>query len=116
MIDFRHSSSFLESRCLILSTTSPSAPPLPPSAPDLGTAEGIPKAGSREEKDALDPPSVDRTIQANTVVILKRPPPPPTPTLPSATDKTIANSSLQGVDTEHAGDSPHAPHGQYDIV
>jgi hypothetical protein len=46
MIDFRQSSPSLESRSLIMATTSLDAPPpLPPSAHELGTAEGTPIAG-----------------------------------------------------------------------
>ena len=114
MIDFRRSSSFLESHRSILATTPPGASPWPTSAPEHSTAEGSPKAGSHEDKDTLDPPPVNRAIQANTMTTLDRPPP---PTLPLTTDITIASPSQQGLDTEHAGDpSPHSSHGQYDIV
>jgi hypothetical protein len=112
MIDFRHSTSFIDSHFSILATTSPGTSPWPTTAPDLDTAEG---AGSHEDKDALGPPSVNRAIQANTTAILERPPAPPT--LPSAADMTIASPSQQEFGAEHAGDPPpHAPHGTYGIM
>jgi hypothetical protein len=104
MIDVRRSSSFLVSHCSILVTTPPGASPSPPFAPELGTAEGGPEAGSHEAKDTLDPPSADRAIQAFTMASLERP---PSLTVPSATDLTIDSPSQQGLDAEHTG--RHSP-------
>jgi hypothetical protein len=109
MIDFRRSSSSLESHCLMLATTPPGASPPPPFALELGTAEGGPEASSHEDKDALDSPSANRAIQATTMTILDRP---LSPTLPSATDIAIDSPSQQVLDAEHAGDTPHASRGQ----
>jgi hypothetical protein len=114
MIDFRRSSSFLESHCPILVTTPPGSSPSSPFAPGLGTAEGGPEASSHEDKDTLDPPSANRAIQAATMAILDRP---PSPTLPSTTDIAVASPSQQGLDVGHTGDPPpHTSRGQYDIV
>jgi hypothetical protein len=110
MIDFRRSSSFLESHCSIRATIPPGASPSSPSAPGLGTAEGGPEASSHEDKDTLDPPSANRAIQATTMAILDRL---PSPTLPSATDITIASPSQQGLDAEHTGD--HLHYASHDI-
>jgi hypothetical protein len=113
MVDFHHSSScFLESRCSILATISLGASLWPTPAPELGTAEGFPEASSQEDQNALDPPSVNRAIQATTMAILDRPP----PILPLATDITITSLSQQGLDAERGGDPPHASRGQYNIV
>ena len=89
-------------------------PPLPRSAPELGTAEGTPKTSPHEDKNALDHPSVNHTIQTNTMAIRDRLPPPPTP--PSATDITITSPLQQELDAEHTGDPPHCSHGKNDIA
>jgi hypothetical protein len=104
-MDFHHSSSFLESLCTILAASTPSTPTWLTPAPELGTAEGSPKAALRSEKNAPDdPPSVNRTIQTKTVVILDRPLPPPT--LSPATDITITSPPQQELDAEHTGGPP----------
>src|SRR6266702_4334427 len=67
------SPSFPQSHRSIIVTTSPSVSPGPTSAPDLGAAteaDGSPKPGLRKEKDALDSPSVNRAIHANTTATL----------------------------------------------
>ncbi|KAF8257256.1 hypothetical protein EI94DRAFT_1759542 [Lactarius quietus] len=104
-----------KSHCSILATKSPGASPRPTSAPELGTVQYSQKAGSLEDKDILHPPSVNRTIQSNTVAILDLPPHPPQ--LRSDTDIAIANPSLRESDAGHEGDHPpHSTHDQYDIV
>ncbi|KAN0140428.1 hypothetical protein V8E53_001637 [Lactarius tabidus] len=100
---------------VITATFSPGTSPWPTSAPLLDTAEGSIMAGSLDDEDAHDLPSENRTIQANTVAILDRPPPTRT-TLPSATDIAVASPLRQGIDSEDREDRPHyASHGQYDI-
>jgi hypothetical protein len=112
VIDFRRSSSFLESHRSILATTP--ASPSPSFAPELGTAEGGQEASSHEDKDTLDSSLANRAIQATTMAILDRR---PSPVLPSATDITITSPSQQGLEAEHIGDLlPQASRGQYDIV
>lgn len=102
--NFCHSSSFLESRCLILATTYPGTPPSPPSAPELGGI--IRHAGLGGNEDTLGHAS-----QADTIVILEP------ATLPSANDITIASPSQQESDAELTGDPPPlASHRQYEVV
>ncbi|KAF8260896.1 hypothetical protein EI94DRAFT_1811110 [Lactarius quietus] len=104
-----------ESRCPTSATKSPGTSPQPTSAPKPGTAKGIPKAGSREDKDTPDPPSVNRATQANTVDILD--PPLQPPPLPPATDIAIPGRSRRVSDVgKTGGHLPHTSHGQYDIV
>ncbi|KAF8256953.1 hypothetical protein EI94DRAFT_1709866 [Lactarius quietus] len=89
----------------------------PTSAPEPGTTQCSPKAGSREDKDTLDSPSVSRAIQANTMAILGLPPQPPPPSLPPATHVAIAGPSRRDSDVGKTEDHPpHTSHGQYDIV
>lgn len=65
--------------------------PWPTSASQLDTAEGNTKAASRDDKDTIDPPSVNRIIQTSTPAVLGHPPLPPP--RPLATDATIAGPS-----------------------
>jgi hypothetical protein len=111
LIESNHRPSFPDSHCSILATTSPT------SAPELGAAikEASPKAGSREDRDAADPPSVNRAIQENSMLIQGLPPqPPPRPT---ATEIAIAGPSRWELDAKHTDNHPpFTSHGQYDIV
>lgn len=94
MIVFHHSPSSLAPRCSVLATTHPGASPQPTSASGRRTAEGSPRAGPQEDKDALNPSSVDRAVQTNTAALsdcLS-----PTQILPLATNITAASSSQQG--------------------
>ena len=112
--DFCLSSSFLESRSLILATTSAVAPLLLPSAPELGTTETI-LAGPCEDKDALVLPSGNPATPENTMVILENPP--LAQIHSSATAITIAGPSQQGSDAEFTGDPPpHSSHSQSEVV
>jgi hypothetical protein len=97
LIELIHSPAFPESHCSVLVTTSPGAPPWPTSAPQLYAASGeevSPKAGSREDRDAVDPPSVNREIQENSIVTLDFPPQAPLP--PPATDIATVPLVLRG--------------------
>jgi hypothetical protein len=77
--------------------------PKPTSAPELDTSEGTStKAGLREDKGALDTPSVNR---ANTSTVLDHPPQPPSQS--SATDMAISGPSQEELNAEHTGD-PHS--------
>ena len=118
MTESDHSSSCPESHRSILATTSLGTSPWPTSAPELGAAtkvEGTPKAGSCKDKDALDPPSVNRASHANTMATSDLPP--QLPLLLSPTDIAIAGPSQRELDAAHTGDHPpHALHSQYDIV
>ena len=105
--DCHHSSSFLESRCLILATTSSGTPSSPPSAPELGD---IPHARLDGDEDTLDHASVNPASRSNTIAILERPPPTPL-------SATIASLSQQESDAELTEDPPPlASHGQYEVV
>ncbi|KAH9057280.1 hypothetical protein EDB87DRAFT_1632664 [Lactarius vividus] len=89
------------------------------SAPDLGAAAqdgGGQKPGLRKDTDALDTPSMNREIRANTVPALDLPPQPSS--LSSVTDSDIAIASpSMGPNAERTGRRPpHPSHGQYDIV
>ena len=56
-----------------MASTSPPSSPWPTSAPGLIAAtsdEGSPKVSSREDKDALDLPPVDRASQATAMAIV----------------------------------------------
>ena len=56
-----------------MASTSPLTSSLPTSAPELVAAtsdEGITKASSREDKDALDLPPVDHASQATAMAIV----------------------------------------------
>ncbi|KAH8991006.1 hypothetical protein EDB92DRAFT_706372 [Lactarius akahatsu] len=67
-----HSPSCPESHHSSTITTAPRNPPRPTSAPDLDAApedNGSPKPGSHQENDALDPPSVNHAIHANTTAL-----------------------------------------------
>lgn len=113
--DFCLSSSFLESRSLVLATTSAVTSLLPPSAPELGTAEAILKAGPCGDKDNHSLLSGNHAIPENTVVILEQPPLAPIP--PSATAITTTGALQQGLDAELTGDPlPHSSHGQFEVV
>ncbi|KAF8268425.1 hypothetical protein EI94DRAFT_1727689 [Lactarius quietus] len=86
-----------------------------PSAPELSAVASDKGTDSREDRVALDPPSVNRAIQANTMAILD--PLLQPPSQPSATDLAIASPSLREPNAEHTGDHPpYTSHGQYDIV
>ncbi len=111
------SPSFPEShRSIIVTTTSPG----PTSTPDPCAAAkdyGSPKPGLRKEKDALDPPSVNRVTNANTIAALDLPS--RSRSLPSVTDSDVAivGLSLRTPNTERIGDYPsHSSHYPYDIV
>ena len=82
----------------------PSTSPWPTSAAATTSDEGSPKTSLREDKDALDLPSVDRasqvTTQSNVDALPQLLPP------PSVTDIATASLSQQEFDTEHARD-PH---------
>ncbi|KAH9057261.1 hypothetical protein EDB87DRAFT_1793396 [Lactarius vividus] len=101
-----------ESRCSLEVTTLPSAPPGSTSAPDLDVAakeDGPPKRGSRNENDALEPPSVNCVLDL----------PSPSPSLPSVTDSdvvAIVAPSPWESNAERSGDPPHPSHLLYDIV
>ncbi|KAH9017480.1 hypothetical protein EDB83DRAFT_2437680 [Lactarius deliciosus] len=73
-----------EPHSLIKVTTAPSASPGPTSTPDVGAAtkdDGSSQPGFRKEEDALEPPSVNHAILANTVAT--QDPPPQLPTVGS---------------------------------
>lgn len=98
-------------------TASPSASPEPNSVPDLGAAAeggGGAAPGLCKEGHALDPPSVNRTIDV-TLDLLKQSTP-----LPSVTDPDVAidGHSLRVPNAEHDGaDCPSHPSlHQYDMV
>lgn len=113
--DFCLSSSFLESRSLVLATTSAVTSLLPPSAPELGTAEAILKAGPCGDKDPHSLLSGNHATPENTIVILEYPP--LAPIHPSATAITIAGPSQQGSDAGFTGDPPpHSSHSQFEVV
>ncbi|KAH9027119.1 hypothetical protein EDB84DRAFT_1439936 [Lactarius hengduanensis] len=102
-----------ESRHPIVATAAPSASPRPTSAPDLGAAaedDGSRKPGLRKDKDAVDPPSVNRAIHGNTMSTPY--PPPESPSQPSVTDSdvVITGRSPRGplAIPERTGD--HPPH------
>ncbi|KAF8265143.1 hypothetical protein EI94DRAFT_1860740 [Lactarius quietus] len=83
--------------------------PWPTSAPELGTAKGSPKAGSRKNTNTPDSMSVDCATHANTAALDLLPQPPPQPT---AIDIAIAYSSEQGLDVKQTSvHLPHTSHG-----
>ncbi len=92
----------------------------PTSAPGLGATvedDGSPKPGLRKEKDALDPPSVNRAIHANTMATLDLPPQSLSLSSVTDSDMAIACHSLRELNAERKGDHPsHPPHCRYDIV
>ncbi|KAH9014330.1 hypothetical protein EDB84DRAFT_1680191 [Lactarius hengduanensis] len=111
----RASSSVLstESRHPIVATAAPSASPRLTSAPGLGAAaddDGSRKPGLRKDKDAVDPPSVNRAIHGHTMSTPY--PPPESPSQPSVTDSDliITGRSPRGplAIPERTGD--HFPH------
>ncbi|KAI9447407.1 hypothetical protein H4582DRAFT_1893675 [Lactarius indigo] len=107
-----------ESRRSIM-VTAPSASSGPASVPDVGatTQGGTSQLGLRENKDALDPPSVNRAIHESTMPTLGLPS--QAPSLPAVTDSNIdiAGPSLWEPNAEHIGDNfPHPSHGRHDIV
>jgi len=101
-------------------TTTPSASPGPTSAPDLGAAaedDGSPKPGLLKEKDALDPPSLNRAIHSNTIATLDLPPQSPSLQPVTDSDVAIASPSQKEPNAERTGDhSSHPQHCCYDIV
>ena len=89
-----------------MASTSPPTSPLPTSAPGLVAAtsgEGSPKASSREDKDALDLPPVDRASQATAMAIVDVLP--QLLPLPSVTDIATVSPSQEEFDAEQARDS-----------
>jgi hypothetical protein len=69
------------------------------------------------ENDAVDPPSVNHTIDANTMPTLDLSPQSPLPL--SITDSNVATVGpiSQGPIVEHTGDHPpHQSHFRYDVV
>ncbi|KAH9027125.1 hypothetical protein EDB84DRAFT_1609050, partial [Lactarius hengduanensis] len=103
-----------ESRHPIVATAAPSASPRLTSAPDLGAAaddDGSRKPGLRKDKDAVDPPSVNRAIHGNTMSTPY--PPPESPSQPSVTDSdlVITGRSPRGplAIAERTGDHPPHP-------
>ena len=109
--------SFPESHHSMIVTASPSASPEPTSVPDLGAAAeggGGAAPGLCKEGHALDPPSVNRTIDV-TLDLLKQ-----SSSLPSVTDPDVAieGHSLREPNAEHDGaDCPSHPSlHQYDMV
>ena len=109
--------SYQESHSSIIAGTSPGAFPLLTSTPELVPTisdEGRPKTSSREDKDALDLPPVDRASEANTMATDVFPQLPP---LLPANDVVVEGSSQQEFDAEQTGDSPlNISHGQLDTV
>ncbi|KAH9035093.1 hypothetical protein EDB83DRAFT_2415655 [Lactarius deliciosus] len=107
-----------ESRRPIVVTATPGASPGPTS--DLGVAtedDDSQKPGLRENRDALDPLSVNRVIHAITMPTLGLPSQPPS--LPSVPDSNIAitGPSMWEPDAERTGDPPpHPSRGRYNIV
>ena len=110
--------SYPESHSSIIANLSPRTSPLPTSGPGLVAAssdEGSLKASSREDKDTLDLPPVDRPCEANamaTVDVLPQllPPPP-------ASVMVVEGSSEQEFDAEHRGDPPlNTSHGQLNTI
>ncbi|KAF8257264.1 hypothetical protein EI94DRAFT_1818439 [Lactarius quietus] len=96
-------------RLSIAASASLCACPRPPSAPELDTVTSDEGTGSHEDKDALDPPSVNHTIRANTMATLDHPTP--------VTDMAIAGLSWRESDAGHTGDHlSQTSQGQYDIV
>ncbi|KAI9449220.1 hypothetical protein BJY52DRAFT_1420069 [Lactarius psammicola] len=80
-----------ESHRSIVVTTAPCASLGPTSAPDLRASvedDGSPTPSSREEKETLNPLSVNRAIHANTMATLDLPP--QSPSLSPATDTNVA--------------------------
>ena len=95
-----------------MASTSQGTSPLPTSAPGLVTAtsdDGGPNAtSSREDKDGLDLPPVDRASQTTTQAIVDVLP--QLLSLHSLTDTAATSPPQQKVDVDHARD-PH-----YDTV
>ncbi|KAH9012541.1 hypothetical protein EDB84DRAFT_1535673 [Lactarius hengduanensis] len=89
-----------ESRRLIVVTAAPGASPGPTSNPGVATEDDdSQKPGLRENKDALDPLSVNRVIHANTMTL------------------AITGPSMWEPDAERTGDPPlHPSRGRYNIV
>jgi hypothetical protein len=111
---------YAESHRSIIVTTAPSASPGPTTALDLGAAfedDGQPKPGLPKEKDAPEPPFVNREINANTMATQDVPLYPPA--LTSITDSNVADATrpLRGPHVDHTGDHPPKPsRNQYDMV
>ncbi len=102
---------FPESHRSTIVPTALSASPGPTSAPDLGAAaedDGSPQPGLSKEKDALDPPSVNRAIHANTMATLDLSPQSPSLPLVNDSDVAIAGRSLREPNAERTGD--HRPY------
>ena len=108
---------YAESHRSTIVTTAPSASPEPITAPESGAAfqdDGQPKPGLRKEKEVSDPPLVNRETNADTIDV-----PPYPPALQSITDSNGTNlsRSLQGPQTEHAGEHlPNPSRNKYDMV
>jgi hypothetical protein len=82
-------------------------------APDLG-ASARPKLRLQMEKDAIDPPSVNHTIDANTMSTLDL-----SPQSPSITDSNVVmvGPISQGPTFQCTGDHPpHPSHFRYDMA
>ncbi|KAH9045880.1 hypothetical protein EDB83DRAFT_2405459 [Lactarius deliciosus] len=91
-------------------TMTPRNPPRPTSAPHLDAStedDGSPKPGCHKENDALDPPSVNHAIHANTTA-LDLLPQSSSLLLVAHSDVVFACPSLRLPDVERTGD--HPPH------
>ncbi|KAI9447443.1 hypothetical protein H4582DRAFT_1893857 [Lactarius indigo] len=106
--------------CRSIMVTAPSASSGPASVSDVGAAamgDASQKLGLRENKDALDLPSVNRAIHENTIPtlgLLSQ-----APSLPSITDSNIdiAGPSSWEQNAERIGDNVlHPSHDRHDIV
>ena len=89
-----------------MASMSPRTSPLPTSAPGLVAAtsdQSSPKTSSREDKDALDLPPVDRASQATAMAIVDVLP--QLLPLPSVTDIATTSPSQQEFDAAQAKDS-----------
>jgi len=98
---------------LDIAAPDPSRPQLP-SVPDPGAAaEGDGDGGmpELEERDAVDPPSTNRTIHSDAMAGVDLPP--QFLSLPSVTDSA---PSLRELIVERTGDHHSQPHGRDDIV